>query len=427
MVKLAVIADDLTGAGDTGVQFSQYGLTARIILNLQATLTAQTGADILVLDTDSRADSAAQAYTKVKHACCELGQLGLQALYKKIDSTLRGNIGAEVLAAWEAYQPGLTIIAPAYPKARRQTVGGHQLIDGIPVSLTEFSQDLKTPVTESSVLRLLDDYRGHSVELLSLKQVLQGRAAVKKEIKRCLEQGNDWIVCDAVLDDHLRTIVEAAADFGRVLWVGSAGLAEQIPAVYGWKQASQDRIASLCCRSIVVAAGSVSAVTHQQLRYYTEQTAVRQVLVDAVQAMTSPEQEGARLISEALRADGDIVIACSNEKRMLEKSAEAGKKLGLSANDMGKRIADTIAIAVAELVKQGVDGLFLTGGETAISCCLAIGAEGIEIQKQVLPGIPIGFLSGGHTIDLPVITKAGAFGGREAIFQAVQLLKGQGT
>lgn len=79
---------------------------------------------------------------------------------------------------------------------------------------------------------------------------------------------------------------------------------------------------------------------------------------------------------------------------------------------------------MGELVPKGIDGLFLTGGETAVYCCQALGATGIEVISEVTPGIPIGRLVGGPFQGLPIVTKAGAFGDISAITDGVNALKG---
>lgn len=426
MLKLAIIADDLTGAGDTGVQFSKFGLRTRVLLDLPNSGNVQD-TEIVVHDTDSRAEPVSTAAERVQAACRRFSQLGVGTLYKKIDSTLRGNVGVEVLAAWQEFRPTLTVVAPAYPKARRGTVGGYQLVDGLPVSLTEFSRDPKTPVKEALLPRLLSTAASRPVAHISLQHVVEGSRAIRLQMEHFLAQGQDWIVCDAVADEHLRSIAEAAAVFERVLWVGSAGLAEQLPVIYGWQQVRPAKLSAWCCNSVLVAAGSVSAVTQQQMDYYVEQTGAKLIIVNPVAAVLTPERESARLVAES--ADSwrhqSVAIACSNDRQALEAAAQAGREGGIDANGVGERIAGAISGAVIELVHQGIDGLFLTGGEIAVSCCRAMGATGIDIYTETSPGIPMGYLSGGFATGLPVVTKAGGFGSRDAILRGVNILKGR--
>ena len=68
-------------------------------------------------------------------------------------------------------------------------------------------------------------------------------------------------------------------------------------------------------------------------------------------------------------------------------------------------------------------GMVLTGGDIAVSVCRALGAASLSVASEVAPGIPVGFLTGGLCHGLKVITKAGAFGGEDALVKAVHCLK----
>lgn len=428
MPRLAVIADDLTGATDTGVQFRKFGLRTFVLLDLLQPSPLPQDADIIVLDTDSRAVPVATSSKRVGEACRKLRELGIDSLYKKIDSTLRGNLGVEIAAVHQELNPTITVIAPAYPQNRRVTIGGYQLLDGLPVSLTEIGHDPKTPVTEAWIPELVKVDNEHKVGLVPLKKVLAGTAAIYHEMLKLLTEGIDWIVCDAVNEENLGHIAEAALRFERILWVGSAGLAEHLPRVCGWKQDNKRTKMAGPGDPVLVVAGSVSAVTQAQIQAYLEKTSAHSIVIDSEAAVLTPANEVRRIVNEANRLlqgkQRDIVISCSGDRQVIDQAIQAGKSKGLTAREVGAGIAEVLGLTVAELAAGGVAALFLTGGETAISSCRALGASGIEILEEVLPGIPLGQLNGGPFHGLPVITKAGAFGNTHAIIKAVNVLKG---
>ena len=97
-VQLGIIADDLTGANDTGVQFARFGARTIVPLDLHDLASLRRRADVLVLSTDSRGESPAVAAHRAKVAAQALKRARVPAVYKKIDSTFRGNIGAELAA-----------------------------------------------------------------------------------------------------------------------------------------------------------------------------------------------------------------------------------------------------------------------------------------------------------------------------------------
>ena len=426
MPKLAVIADDLTGANDTGVQFSKFGLKTMVYFDSSEPAFVSEDADVVVFDTNSRAEPENIAAGKVKNVCVAVGKSGVNALYKKIDSTLRGNVAAEISAACDMFKPVLTVIAPAFPKTRRTTVGGYQLLDGIPISMTEMSRDPKTPVKEAYLPRLLADDTGRSIGTIPLHLVLNGVSAITEAVESMLQSGVNWIVFDAASDENLRHIAEATASYGRILWVGTAGLAEHLPSVCGWNQESGAPKLEVQGEALVVA-GSISQVTQNQIKTYVEQTECGHIVLDAVEAIEAPAQEVAKIIAaaQAFRQAGKApVISCLNHREVIEAAALAGKRNGVPANEVGTRIASVLGLIVASLVKRGVGVLFLTGGETAISICRALGATGMEVCRELVPGIPLGKLVGGPFQGLPVITKAGAFGDTEAILKAIKTARG---
>ena len=88
-------------------------------------------------------------------------------------------------------------------------------------------------------------------------------------------------------------------------------------------------------------------------------------------------------------------------------------------------VAAAMGKIVQELTALPLAGMFLTGGDTAVAVCRALGVGSIEILAEVLPGIPLGQLVGGWRPGLRVVTKAGAFGADTAIVESVRVLKGK--
>lgn len=134
MRKFLVLADDLTGALECGV----------LIEGAVVTLLAPAPAEAAVVDTDTRHVPPAQALETVRRLT---EQFPAEMIYKKTDSTLRGNIGAE-LAALPA---GRIHYAPAYPRLGRTVRGGRLYVDGVPVEQTAFAHDPREPIEEGDV------------------------------------------------------------------------------------------------------------------------------------------------------------------------------------------------------------------------------------------------------------------------------------
>src|SRR4051794_154480 len=151
-LRAAVVADDLTGAADSGVQLARAGYRTAVAFH-GAALPGDGGLDAVVADTDSRAADPGSARERVRDAVRRLA--GASIVLKKIDSTLRGPVAAEIGAALQASGRRVAIVAPAFPAAGRSTVHGVQLVDGEPVHRTSFAVDPVTPVREAYLPRLL--------------------------------------------------------------------------------------------------------------------------------------------------------------------------------------------------------------------------------------------------------------------------------
>src|SRR6187399_2191347 len=144
--KLVIVADDLTGAGDTGVQFTKSGLVVKVIIGMESFREEIYRCDVLVIDLETRMDAAKVAFEK----CYSLGLLIREVedvlVYKKVDSTLRGNIGAEIDGLMEALGVGVTLFAPALPAGGRTVVNGEVYVRGAKLADTEFAADPRAPV-----------------------------------------------------------------------------------------------------------------------------------------------------------------------------------------------------------------------------------------------------------------------------------------
>src|SRR5919112_4725208 len=218
---IAVIADDLTGAADSGVQFVHAGYRAAVFF--RATEMVADDLDAVAFDTDSRAMPAGFAAKRVLEATRAAREARI--VYKKLDSTLRGNVAAELAAALGGARRERVVVAPAFPAAGRTTVGGTQRVHGVPVDETEMVNDPHTPVSEAHVPSLLTDAFS-SVGALSVEDL-----GDPERVRRALEE-NECVVADADRDDDLEALVQAVPDPARVLWAGSAGLALALGSVY---------------------------------------------------------------------------------------------------------------------------------------------------------------------------------------------------
>ena len=391
MPEISVIADDLTGAADTGVQLVRAGYRTAVYFRPTGVLD---DLDAVAFDTDSRtmpAGFAAKRVIEAAHAA-----RGSRIVYKKLDSTLRGNVAAELAAALNAARRDRAVVAPAFPAAGRTTAGGTQLVHGVPVSETEMRNDPDTPVLEAHIPTLLADAFS-SVDTLGTAEL-----ANPEHVRRALE-GNECVVADAQSDADLEALVRAVPDPGRVLWSGSAGLALALGNVYPGPHAGEAGVLGKGAGPVLVVIGSLSAVAREQLRRLVEEYGEMAVPVGTVAL-----ERAVAAVREALAGRACAVVHSPGER-----SAAGGAVL------------EPLAEVATRLSEKGLfKGLVLTGGATAVGVARRLGASGIRLRGEVETGVPIGALIGPR--EYPVVTKAGGFGEPDTLVKAVEALAQSG-
>lgn len=386
---IAIIADDLTGAADAGVQLLRAGYRTAVVFHGEKVPAIDL--DAVCFDTDSRAMPAGSAENRVLGAV--RAARGARIVYKKLDSTLRGNVAAELAVAFGAAGRDLAVVAPAFPAAGRTTVGGTQLVHGVPVDETEMRNDPSTPVREAHLPTLLSGAFS-SVGTLGVEDL-----ADPGLVRRALEE-SECVVADAVHNSDLEVLVRAVPDPAGVLWAGSAGLALALGSVYFGPHAGDAGGYREPARPVLVVVGSVSGVAREQVRRL-----VREYGEVAVEARGERVSENAvAAVREALAGSACAVVHSS-----ASRDVSGGSVLG------------SLVEVVGRLSEEGLfGGLVLTGGATAVGVARGLGASGIELEGEVEAGVPAGTLIGPRPY--PVVTKAGSFGGPDTLVGAVEVL-----
>jgi D-threonate/D-erythronate kinase len=401
MVRLAVIADDLTGAMDTGLQFSKHGLETVVSMSWEHLAEAE----VVVVDSETRESPATEAYQRLRVLAPLLGD---RLIYKKVDSTLRGNVGYELRALHDARHPRAIVVAPAYPASGRTTREGHQQVKGKPLELTFFAHDPRWPMRESHLPTLLMQQSGREVDLVTLDSVEAGPLALQDALRRCHAR---TIVVDALTEEHLGIIARALVALGPE-WIpcGSAGLAEEWVGALGLRRARADLGPQSDPGPALVVSGSRNDATAAQLRLAEQTLALARVELDP-QRCYEAEREMDRLAEASLamlRAGRDSILSAT---------------FSPLSSGLGPLVTRVLAGAVQRIVAhQRLGGLFLTGGDTAVGICRALGVMALRIGAEVQPGVPGGQLRGGRGEGLWVVTKAGGFGDERAILVALDYL-----
>ncbi len=401
---ILVIADDLTGAADTGVAFAAAGYSTAIPLSGH-TLPA---ADVLALTTESRDLLPEQAFATVTSAVARSWRddtgYGETLIYKKIDSALRGHPGPELAAVMEVTGLRRAIVAPAFPGEGRTTIGGIQHLHGQPIAHGPMG------VTSSDVRAVIGI--GHDIPVRSVGlDVVRGNRAI---LAAALAGEDEIVQIDAETDDDLARIARAAVQVSPAILSGAAGFARALATILPMHPAIPDPVTlDKRDRPVLVVAGSQHAATARQVETLRgEGAAVVQLSQEIVDA------DDAEARSEMDFFSGALALALTSGNLTVVTTA------GLApARSGGRSIAERLAaIVTAPEVVDAVGGLSLTGGDVAMAACHALGAEAIWLRGEIAAGQPWGVLAGGMRPGLPVATKAGSFGGPRALCDAATFL-----
>ena len=403
---LGIVADDLTGAMDSSGYFASQSFSTVVILDPGF----PSDADVVVITTNSRAEDPNIARERVKQAVKSL--VG-RVVYKKIDSTLRGNIGIELEAAMAEMTCEKAVVAPAFPAVGRTTVAGVLLVNGVPVAETQFANDPILPVKESHIPSLLEQSTRHQVGCISIEDIDAGPESLYRRIS---EMPQEIVVCDVTAPSHLIGIAQAAAlAQGRWLLCGSGGLARELHLLLAKvSKASRAKPASLPSGLALVVVGTRNQVAANQL-------------------LKARDELGLPILNlEVEHLKQEDVLPGKVESILTEAGhlLEQGKGLALSStfSRYTPTLKHTIPALMAEIVAGIVAGrkfagLFLSGGDIAVEVCRRLQVSAIRVHGEVEPGVPAGELIGGQNQGMRLVTKAGGFGTEEAMVKSISYLE----
>lgn len=422
-----VIADDLTGASDTGAQMTKLGYNTKVfIFNNQERITVDHlhRTNVAVIDTETRDADPLTTKKKIRNVFEKITMNDSDIFYKKIDSTLRGNIGVEIEEIMAQLKKDICILTPSFSSTNRITIGGYLMVKNEPLGLSEYYQGDLEPGDASFIPSLLQEQTNLSIGSIDLKDVLKGHENIVKKIQELFSQGMRIIVVDAVNDNNLKEILKGGFFFKRsVLFCGSAGLASSISEIYSNKKFPKpDHIKNN--DPLLIVGGTRNKSLLAQIENLKESCPVCDLKIRISNILQDREKalfECTERILDCCKQDDHLILRPHpyyNHKKIMEELLDDHS---LTYRDLEMRIRDFLGeITAAILKKTSTRNLILSGGDTAIGVCRALNIQRLQIIEELLPGIPISKTYADEYGPLQIITKAGGFGDENTL---VQLLK----
>lgn len=438
-LSLGVVADDLTGANATGVGLAALGMEVWSVLTAGEAPALTGSAQALMRVTESRAIPPAEAAGRVGAATEELLAAGATTFGKRIDSTLRGNLGAELEAMLDVLERAgrrhLALVVPAYPASGRVVAGGYLLVHGVPVQETGAGTDPSAPVLFSRTAQVLAQQTRLPMEPLALDLVLQGPEAVREVLDGAIRRGQHVVVADATTDAHIETIARAAATLDHpVLSVDpgpfttalnrvrlqKAGLLEESPS--DAQRASLPAVG----HHLAGAVGSVTELSRCQVAAAADAGAIQPIPVPVgaihLEAGTLADplpEAAARVLNAALQSlragQRPVLITSSPGEPLLPPQAAIS-------------VAETVGALMAALARAATEqgtplgGLYLSGGDMTLATCRALGSAALRLEAEVEPLVALARLDRGPHAGLALVTKGGLVGDDQALVRAMGTL-----
>lgn len=429
MPLIGAVADDLTGATTTGVLLARSKARTAVFFNEEAAEKAEgiDELDAILISSNSRPLPANEAYDKVKSATIALKRMGVEYFSKRIDTTLRGGVDVEIDAMLDQMKEGtVAVVVPAMPQSRRILVGGYSVIDGVALINTPVAQDVRTPVKENYIPRLLEGQTRRKVGLVTLDKVLAGEEVIEEALAEQKKAGCEVIVVDGITLEDVENIAKACISLRwDVVAVDPGPFTSKLAFYRELISAEEPNIppqADEAGKTVLIAAGSATPVTKKQMEILCQDPRHVRVSVEPL-----PLIEGGDValdeVFKAINKAAELLESDNQPRAILFETALHGELLnldeednkrhyagGMSANRINAGLGMIISQLLEKVGKEKVAGLYTTGGDTMVNVCYQLGVECIEVMDYVIPQTDVGRLVGSKYSGLPVVGKGGLTG-----------------
>lgn len=429
MPLIGAVADDLTGATTTGVLLARSKARTAVFFNEEAAEKTEgiDELDAILISSNSRPLPANEAYDKVKSATIALKKMGVEYFSKRIDTTLRGGVGVEIDAMLDQMKEGtVAVVVPAMPQSRRILVGGYSVIDGVALINTPVAQDVRTPVKENYIPRLLEGQTRRKVGLVTLDKVLAGEEVIEEALAEQKKAGCEVIVVDGITLEDVENIAKACISLRwDVVAVDPGPFTSKLAFYRELISAEEPNIppqADEAGKTVLIAAGSATPVTKKQMEILCQDLRHVRVSVEPLPLIEGGDValdevfKAVNKAAELLESDNQpraILFETALHGELLNLDEEDNKRHyagGMSANRINAGLGMIVSQLLEKVGKEKVAGLYTTGGDTMVNVCYQLGVECIEVMDYVIPQTDVGRLVGSKYSGLPVVGKGGLTG-----------------
>jgi D-threonate/D-erythronate kinase len=382
------MADDFTGANDVGIQLNRYGI------DVVSTVNGFNGADVVIYNTESRNILGIYAKKIVAEEFKKMKLRGFDFFYKKIDSTLRGNIYEEIEAISENIESYEKIaVVAAFPSMGRVIRNGEHFLNGEKLVNTEIAKDHLTPVKEGNLKKIFKNYIH-----VSMGEIRSGKAKLK--IDNSIEK---VVIFDSETEEELNLVAKFIVESGIDRYIaGSAGIMNYLPKLWGIKN------------RIVIISGSCSEVSIRQIDEFIKKNSENLEVFKL--NITNRKIE-----NKSYKTQKDIVIRSIERREEVENTIKKIQSEGVSKQSAGGIISDFIATESLKYIEENnIKNIIILGGETSFKVLKKLNISGLKIEFEIETGIAV---AKSENMRYNIIVKPGNFGSENCIKRCYDILK----
>jgi uncharacterized protein YgbK (DUF1537 family) len=419
-----LVSDDLTGANATGALLAKHGYS--VVTALDPHYVPAGDINILSLVTYSRNLPGEEAYRRVREAVLSRREDTILLYAKRIDSTLRGNPGAETDAMLDALGGGyVAAVVSAFPRAGRVVKNTNVLVNGVPLINSSAALDVLSPVQSSSVLNIFHEQSQRKIAAVTGEAYGNGASFLAEKINALVRKGNEILVFDASSDEDITLIADALVLTNQKYVTVDPG-----PFTAAMYAKLHDMQKTESGPKLLLVAGSICPELKRQIEALLQS---REVAAESIAAKSLLSGEEER-IAEIRRASGALLQKSKGRQLLclMSDGLQTGEKAlpppdfeeSSGGHSPSSVIAESLGEAALRILQacSDIHGVFLSGGDIAASVCRALHATGLIVKGEVLPLAIYGRLAGGARDGLHLITKGGMVGNDEAVITCVDYL-----
>ncbi|MFW5889476.1 MAG: four-carbon acid sugar kinase family protein [Bacillota bacterium] len=424
---LYIIADDLTGASDTGVKLIDKGYNAEILIinDFISLENIFSNNEILIIDSETRELKGKKVDKKIEQIIENINIKDDDIIYKKVDSTMRGNVGRELEILLNNYKYDFCLFSPALPSNNRKVLDGKLFVNNKLLGESEY-YDGDIDYKEASIIKkLIQEQTDLKIENLYLDIVEQGKEKIKNQLENFTKEDVKIIIVDAISKNNLKNIISASNELSNsVLYSGSAGLAEYLDEIFSFHKNNYENITPVIYDKNLFLSGSRRSILEEQVNYFKNNKNIFELVLDPEGIINNRKnylKEVSDTLFNSIKDYDNLIVWPDPNYKNNSVLSDFLNDNNLTFYSFGKEIKGFFGeLARIFLNNFSKINLIITGGDTAAGICEDLNISNLSIVKEVLHGIP---LSIGYSVDLGninIVTKAGGFGEKSVYIDILQ-------